>query len=407
MKVLAVVGTRPEAIKMAPVITTARVRGIDVVVCATAQHREMLDQVLGLFRIVPEHDLDLMRPDQSLSDLTARAMLGLTPVITAEKPDWLLVQGDTTTAMVAALASFYARVSVGHVEAGLRTGDLERPFPEEMNRRVVDVVSAAHFVPTPTSRDNLKREGYAEDTLHVVGNTVVDALLATRELPCPEQALAAVPKLAPHERLVVVTAHRRESFGEGMRNIARALQRIARAHADVRLVYPLHPNPNVQAPMRELLANEPRVHLIPPLDYLPFIHLMARAYLIVSDSGGVQEEAPSLGVPALVLRETTERPEAIAAGCVRLVGVVEESIFRAADELLSDAQAHARMAHAVNPYGDGRAAERIVAILAGEPWTPFVAERSGAAAGVAGAQLARLGARGGRREAAGWGSRDG
>lgn len=380
MKVLAVVGTRPEAIKMAPVITTARRRGVDVVVCATAQHRDMLDQVLGLFRIVPEHDLDLMRPNQSLSDLSARALTGLTPVIAQEQPDWLLVQGDTTTAMIAGLASFYARVRVGHVEAGLRTGDLERPFPEEMNRRVVAVLAAAHFAPTATARDNLLREGTAPETVHVVGNTVVDALLATRALPCPPEALAAVPALLPGERLVVVTAHRRESFGEGMRQIARALQRIARAHADVRLVYPLHPNPNVQAPMREILADEPRVHLVPPLDYLPFIHLMSRAYLIVSDSGGVQEEAPSLGVPALVLRETTERPEAVAEGCVRLVGVDEETIVAAASELLTSPAAYARMARAVNPYGDGEAAERIVSILQREPWVPFVPQRAATSA---------------------------
>lgn len=376
MKVLAVVGTRPEAIKMAPVITTARRRGIDVVVCATAQHRDMLDQVLGLFRIVPEHDLDLMRPNQSLSDLSARALTGLTPVIAQEQPDWLLVQGDTTTAMIAGLASFYARVRIGHVEAGLRTGDLERPFPEEMNRRVVAVLAAAHFAPTSTARDNLLREGTASDVVHVVGNTVVDALVATRALACPPEALSAVPELLPGERLVVVTAHRRESFGEGMRQIARALKRIARAHADVRLVYPLHPNPNVQAPMREILADEPRVHLIPPLDYLPFIHLMSRAYLIVSDSGGVQEEAPSLGVPALVLRETTERPEAVAEGCVRLVGVDEETIVAAASELLTNPAAYARMARAVNPYGDGQAADRIVSILKQEKWQPFMPQRA-------------------------------
>jgi len=380
MKVLAVVGTRPEAIKMAPVITAGREHGLDVVVCATAQHRDMLDQVLGLFRIVPEHDLDLMRPDQSLSDLSARALVGLTPVIAQEKPDWLLVQGDTTTAMIAALAGFYARVRVGHVEAGLRTGDLARPFPEEMNRRVVAVLTAAHFAPTASARDNLLREGTATDVVHVVGNTVVDALLATRALPCPPEALAAVPALAPDERLVVVTAHRRESFGEGMRQIARALQRIARAFPDVRLVYPVHPNPNVQGTMREILGAEPRVHLVPPLDYLPFIHLMSRAHLIISDSGGVQEEAPSLGVPALVLRETTERPEAVAEGCVRLVGVREETIVAAATELLSDQAAYARMARAVNPYGDGVAAERIVSILNDEPWRPFVPERAGSAA---------------------------
>ncbi|HEY8514999.1 MAG TPA: UDP-N-acetylglucosamine 2-epimerase (non-hydrolyzing) [Candidatus Binatia bacterium] len=371
MKLLVVAGTRPEAIKLAPVIDVGRRRGCEVVVCATAQHREMLDQVLRLFDIVPDHDLDLMRPNQTLPDLTARALSAISPVIDEVRPDWVVVQGDTTTAMVAGLAAFYARVPVAHVEAGLRTGDLARPFPEELNRRVVDVLSAAHFVPTPTSRDNLRAEGFSDATLYVVGNTVVDALLAARAMECPP--IPAVPELAPGERLVLVTAHRRESFGEGMRQIARALRRIVRTHEDVRLVYPVHPNPNVGAPMRETLGDEPRVHLIPPLDYLPFVHLMARAYLVISDSGGVQEEAPSLGVPALVMRETTERPEAIAAGCVRLCGVTEEGIFAAAHELLTDTAAHARMARAINPYGDGHAAERIVSILRGEPWTPFVA----------------------------------
>jgi UDP-N-acetylglucosamine 2-epimerase len=312
-----------------------------------------------------------MRPNQSLSELTARAVSAVDPVIEKEKPDWVIVQGDTTTAMVGALVGFYRGVPVGHVEAGLRTGDLQRPFPEELNRRIVDIVCAAYFAPTARARDVLLREGTAAATVHLTGNTVVDALLAMRARPCPAEALAEVPDLAPGERLVVVTAHRRESFGGGMEAIARALARVARRHPDVRIVYPVHPNPNVRAPMLAHLAGVDRVHLIDPLPYLPFVHLLSRAHLIVSDSGGVQEEAPSFGVPALILREVTERPEGIEAGAVRLIGVGEDAIAGAIDELLSDDDAWRRMARVVNPYGDGRAAERIVSILLGEPWTPF------------------------------------
>jgi UDP-N-acetylglucosamine 2-epimerase (non-hydrolysing) len=370
VKLLAVVGTRPEAIKMAPLVAAARRHGDQVVVCATAQHREMLDRVLELFDIRPDHDLDLMRPDQSLADLTARAVAALDPVVVRERPDWVLVQGDTTTAMVGALVAFYRGVPVGHVEAGLRTGDLRRPFPEELNRRVADLVSGAHFAPTARARDVLLREGADPATVHVTGNTVVDALAAMRARPCPA-ALAAAPAIGADERLIVVTAHRRESFGEGMPAIARALAGVARRHPDVRIVVPVHPNPSARGPMLRHLGGIDRVHLIDPVPYLPFVHLLARAYLIVSDSGGIQEEAPSLGVPALVLREVTERPEAIEAGAVRLVGVEERAIAAAVDSLLDDRQARERMARVVNPYGDGHAAERIVAILAGEPWTPF------------------------------------
>jgi UDP-N-acetylglucosamine 2-epimerase (non-hydrolysing) len=371
MKVLVVLGTRPEAIKMAPVVDEARHRGIDVEVCVTAQHRSMLDQALGLFGIVPDRDLDLMVPNQTLAGLTARAMTALDALIAASQPDWLLVQGDTTTALVAALCAFYHRVRVGHVEAGLRTYDLARPFPEELNRRVADAVSTAHFVPTEGSAENLRREGIDEATIYLTGNTVVDALQTILRRPPPEGFAAEFGDLARGGRLVLVTAHRRESFGSGMEQIARALLRISRAHPDVQIVYPVHRNPNVRSVMHDTLSGVPRVHLIDPLDYLSFVHLMARAHLILSDSGGVQEEAPSLGVPALVLRETTERPEAIAAGATRLVGVEEDPIFAAADELLSDSRAHARMARAVNPYGDGRAAQRIVSILCGEAWSPF------------------------------------
>ncbi len=360
---------------MAPVVGEARRRGCLVEVCATAQHRGMLDQALDLFGIEPDHDLDLMRPNQTLTGLTARGLTAVDGVIEAARPDWLLVQGDTTTAMVAALAAFYRRVPVAHVEAGLRTGDLEHPFPEELNRIIADRVSQAHFVPTSTSADNLRREGLSADTVYVTGNTVVDALrqITARGLDRSSQDVGVT--IGPNERLVLVTAHRRESFGDGMRAIARAITRIAADHPDVRIVYPVHPNPNVRGTMQEMLADVARVHLIEPLDYDGFVSLMSRAYLILSDSGGVQEEAPSLGVPALVLRTTTERPEAVAAGAVRLVGVEEDAIVAAANRVLRDPIEHERMAQAVNPYGDGRASERIVSILGGESWGPFVPGR--------------------------------
>ena len=371
MKLLVVVGTRPEAIKLAPVVAEARARGCDVDVCATAQHRGMLDQVLDLFGIEPDYDLDLMTPNQTLSSLTARALTAVDDVVEKVRPDWLVVQGDTTTAMVAALAAFYRKVPVAHVEAGLRTLDLAHPFPEELNRIIADRVSTAHFVPTPSSAENLRREGFAQDTLYVTGNTVVDALRRIQARAEGKPPADFGVDVAADERLVLVTAHRRESFGEGLRSIARALMKIAASHDDVRIVYPVHPNPNVREVMEETLSGAPRIHMIEPLDYDGFVGLMARAHLILSDSGGVQEEAPSLGVPALVLRTTTERPEAVAAGAVRLVGVDEDTIVEAARSLLTDADAYARMAHAVNPYGDGRASERIVSILLGEPWDAF------------------------------------
>lgn len=371
MKIVAVVGTRPEAIKVAPVVHAARRRGVDTVVCATAQHREMLDQVLTLFDLEADIDLDLMEPGQTLASLSARALTALDEAFGAVRPDCILVQGDTTTAMIAALAGFYRGIPVGHIEAGLRTGDLARPFPEELNRRVADTISAMHFVPTTSARENLRTEGFAAHSLHVTGNTVVDALHWVRGLDGDGLAEFADSLPEPEARMVLVTAHRRESFGEGMREIASAMRRIAHAHPDVHLVYPVHPNPQVRTVMEAELGGLKRVSLLPPLAYRPFVELMARAELILSDSGGVQEEAPALGVPALVMRETTERPEAVDAGAVRLVGVRADSIFSAADELLTNPAAHARMARAINPYGDGQAAERIVSILLEEPWEPF------------------------------------
>ena len=372
LKILTVFGTRPEAIKLFPLIHALDADPrFDSRVCISAQHREMLDQVLSLFAIDPDIDLDLMEPGQTLASLTARALLALDKVLEDVAPDRVLVQGDTTTAMVAALAAFYRRIPVGHVEAGLRTGDLARPFPEELNRRVADAVSGHHFLPTERARQNLIAEGFAEETLAVTGNTVVDALQWVRGQAPMDPGSFGMDAFADTDRLVLVTAHRRESFGAGMQAIARALTQIVTDNPDVRIVYPLHPNPNVRPVMEEALGAVDRVHLLPPLDYLPFVQLMAEATLILSDSGGVQEEAPSLGVPALVLRETTERPEAVDAGAVRLVGLETGTIVREANHLLQNPEAHAEMAVAVNPYGDGLASRRIVSILLGENWQEF------------------------------------
>lgn len=369
MKLLAVIGTRPEAIKMAPVVREARSRGCAIEVCAAAQHRELLDQALRPFGIDPEYDLDLMQPGQSLADLTARAIERIDVLLARVAPQWVLVQGDTTTTLAASLAAFYQGRKVAHIEAGLRTRDLAQPFPEELNRIVVDRVAAAHFVPTPAARENLLREGLPARTLHLTGNTVIDALQWIRGNP----GRSASPNQAarPGERRVVATIHRRESFGPALESIGRALRRIADRHEDVRLILPLHPNPNVRPVLEALLGGHPRISLVEPMDYPEFVEMMAGASLILSDSGGVQEEAPSLGVPALFLRATTERPEAIEAGAVRLVPPDEDGIVAAAEGVLGDPCEHARMARAVNPYGDGRAAERIVSILRGESWEPF------------------------------------
>ncbi|MCW4454295.1 UDP-N-acetylglucosamine 2-epimerase (non-hydrolyzing) [Flavobacterium sp. MXW15] len=363
-KVMVVFGTRPEAIKMAPVVQALQAHpGLTPQVVVTAQHRQMLDQVLELFGLVPDEDLDLMAPSQTLPDLFARILTGMSRVLAHRKPDLVLVHGDTSTTLATALAAFYARIPVAHVEAGLRTGDLTAPWPEEANRRLTAPLSALHFAPTAAARDNLIAEGIAAGNIHVTGNTVIDALLevVTRieQDPALRSGLDAMfPFLQPDHRIVLVTGHRRENFGAGMENIARALADIAAAR-DVQVVYPVHLNPSVQEPMRRLLGGTPRVHLIEPLDYLPFVHLMSRAHLIITDSGGIQEEAPSLGKPVLVMRDTTERPEAVEAGTVRLVGTDRGRIVAESIRLLDDDGAHAAMARAHNPYGDGRAAARI------------------------------------------------
>ncbi len=368
MKILVIFGTRPEAIKMAPVIRRLKqTEGIETRVCVTAQHRQMLDQVLDLFAITPDFDLDIMTPGQDLTDITAAILLALRGILTADPHDRLLVHGDTTTTMAAALAGFYARVPVAHVEAGLRTGNPLAPWPEEMNRSLVGRLADLHFAPTETARHALLAEGVAPDRILVTGNTVIDALLDITARfdadPTLDAAMRArFPFLDPARKLILVTGHRRENFGQGFENICTALRRIAQ-QSEAQIVYPVHLNPNVQEPVRRLLGHIPTIHLVEPQDYLPFVWLMRQAHLILTDSGGVQEEAPSLGIPVLVMRETTERPEAVEAGTVRLVGTDADKIHAEAMHLLTDRRAHEAMAHALNPYGDGHAAERIAQAL--------------------------------------------
>lgn len=358
-RIICVIGTRPEAIKMAPVILALKKESwVDVRVLATAQHRHMLDQVLSAFAIEPDIDLDIMRPNQALTTLTARLLLDLDDVLQAEKPDVVLAQGDTTTVMTVALACFYHRIPFGHVEAGLRTGDMYNPFPEEMNRTVAGRLSRWHFAPTQGSRHNLLREGVADTTIHVTGNTVIDALMtvAKRDL---DIGIA----LDSSKRMILVTAHRRENFGEPFRQVCRAIRALADAYENIEILYPVHPNPNVAGMAHALLTDHPRIRLCAPLDYLPFVAAMKQAYLILSDSGGVQEEAPALGKPVLVLRRETERPEAVAEGVVKLVGPDCDAIMAESIRLLDDPAYYASMARGVSPYGDGHAAERIVSIL--------------------------------------------
>jgi UDP-N-acetylglucosamine 2-epimerase (non-hydrolysing) len=372
-RILCVFGTRPEAIKMAPLVQALRADPrFEAKLCVTAQHRQMLDQVLELFALEPDFDLDVMRPGQDLTDLTAAILRAMRAVFAAFVPDLVLVHGDTATTLAASLASYYHRVPVGHVEAGLRTGDLYAPWPEEANRKLTSALARLHFAPTATARDNLLAEGVAPESVHVTGNTVIDALLAVVGRIEADEGLRAGLEarfgfLAPDRRLLLVTGHRRESFGAGFRRICAALAETARRHPDLDVVYPVHLNPNVQEPVRRSLSGIANVHLIDPLDYLPFVYLMHRAHLILTDSGGVQEEAPSLGKPVLVMRETTERPEAVLAGTVRLVGTDPDAILPAIDTLLTDPCAYERMSFAHNPYGDGRACPRILDALAGLP----------------------------------------
>ncbi|WP_018132972.1 non-hydrolyzing UDP-N-acetylglucosamine 2-epimerase [Effusibacillus pohliae] len=359
IRVLTVFGTRPEAIKMAPLVKELEkaAPAIDSKVCVTAQHRQMLDQVLEIFQIEPDYDLDIMEPRQTLTGITLKALEGLEQVLAEVEPHIVLVHGDTTTTFVAALAAFYRQVAIGHVEAGLRTYDKYSPFPEEMNRQLTGVMADLHFAPTRESARNLLQERKNPERIFVTGNTAIDAMKTTVRTDYSHPILDAIGE---GRRLIFMTAHRRENIGEKMENIFRAVRRIVEDHDDVALVYPVHLNPAVQEPARAILGGHPRVHLIDPLDVVDTHNFMARAYLILTDSGGIQEEAPSLGVPVLVLRDTTERPEGIAAGTLKLAGTDEATVYRLAYELLNDPQAHRAMAIAANPYGDGLAAERIV-----------------------------------------------
>ncbi|OUM85048.1 MAG: UDP-N-acetylglucosamine 2-epimerase [Bacillus thermozeamaize] len=379
MKVLSVFGTRPEAIKMAPVVHRLRqMPGIRSYVCVTAQHRQMLDQVLEAFAIDPNYDLNIMTPRQSLTQITTRVLEGLERIIQELRPDLILVHGDTTTSFAAALAAFYHHVAVGHVEAGLRTYDKNAPYPEEMNRQLVGVLADLHFAPTKWAAENLRRERKPSGQIWITGNTVIDALATTVR---PDYSHPVLEKIAG-KKMVLMTAHRRENIGEPLRRICRAVLRLVEEHPEIAVVYPVHLNPAVQETVREGLGGHPRIHLIEPLDVLDFHNFEARAHLILSDSGGVQEEAPAFGVPVLVLREKTERPEGVEAGTLRLVGTDEERIFAEADRLLRDEDAYRRMAQAANPYGDGQAAARIARAIGyhfgfeKEPPEPFSPQAS-------------------------------
>ncbi|MBB3763505.1 non-hydrolyzing UDP-N-acetylglucosamine 2-epimerase [Sphingomicrobium lutaoense] len=366
-KILSVFGTRPEAIKMAPVVKALESDPrFDGRVCVTAQHRQMLDQVLDLFGLEPDHDLDLMQPGQDLTDITAKVLTGMRAVLDEERPDMVLVHGDTTTTLAASLAAFYARIPVGHVEAGLRTGNPESPWPEEINRKAAATVTSLHFAPTKRSRQNLLAEGYPDEDIIVTGNTVIDALLDVVARIEHDEALraslAAMSPTDPERRTILVTGHRRENFGGGFERICEAIGKLA-DRDDVEIIYPVHLNPNVKGPVEEKLGNKPNVRLIEPLDYLPFVDLMRRADIVLTDSGGIQEEAPSLGKPVLVMRDNTERPEAVEAGTVELVGTDASTIVAATTRLLDDQTAYRAMSRAHNPYGDGKASGRILDAL--------------------------------------------
>jgi len=372
MKVLSVFGTRPEAVKMAPIVRLLRqTDGIESRVCVTAQHRQMLDQVLELFQIKPDYDLDLMRDGQTMAQVSAGIFTHLDPILEEFKPDWVLAVGDTTTVVTTSLLAFYRRIKFGHVEAGLRTHNKWHPFPEEINRRLATVTADLHFAPTTWSQGNLLREGVDEKTIVVTGNSVIDALKFVAEQDEPQEIQELRSSLGigrpgsrepATKRLILVTAHRRENFGQPIENICHALKELAQ-RTDIEIVYPVHLNPNVQEPVNRILKNIERITLLPPLDYLPLVHLMKRATLILTDSGGLQEEAPTFAIPVLVLREVTERPEGIDAGTLKLVGTETSRIVQEAKRLLEDPVEYAKMAKASNPYGDGRAAERIVSAV--------------------------------------------
>jgi UDP-N-acetylglucosamine 2-epimerase len=364
MKVITVFGTRPEAIKMAPLVKKLKEEpGIEALLCVTAQHREMLDQVMDLFGLVPDYDLNIMKQNQTISQITSNVLMGLEEVFKQEKPDMILVHGDTTTTFAASLAAFYQQIKVGHVEAGLRTYDKYSPYPEEMNRVLTGRIADLHFAPTERNRQNLLKEGIADESIVITGNTVIDALLQVAGKPYEfeDETLKTID--FEKRRVITVTCHRRENLGENMEQIFTAIRDIAAEFEDTEIIYPVHMNPKVRETAGRILGNAGRVHLIEPLQYQPFVNLMARSYLIITDSGGMQEEAPSLGKPVLVVRRETERPEAIEAGTVKLAGVSRDTIYQMTKELLANEEAYGKMAYAVNPYGDGHACERIIKTL--------------------------------------------
>jgi len=370
-KIMPVIGTRPEAIKLAPVIKELEKypKEFVVVVVTTAQHRQMLDQVLGLFKITPFYDLDIMEDNQTLPGTTARIIEKFAPIVRREKPDWILVQGDTTTTFISALIGFYYKIRIGHIEAGLRTHNKYRPFPEEINRRLTGVLTDFHFAPTERAKRNLFSEGIPEENIFVTGNTVIDALLITLEKLKEDKSMLQHLNSqfsfinSKSTKLILVTAHRRENFGEPLKNICLALKEIVEVNSDVEVIYPVHLNPNVQNPVDRILEGNERVHLINPLDYQSFVYLMNKSYFILTDSGGIQEEAPSLGKPVLVLREVTERPEAVEAGTVKVVGLNKNKIIQETQTLLDDEILYEKMSKATNPYGDGKTAKKIVEVL--------------------------------------------
>ncbi|KQW81719.1 UDP-N-acetyl glucosamine 2-epimerase [Devosia sp. Root413D1] len=373
---LLVFGTRPEAIKMLPLVKALAVEpALEVRVCVTAQHRQMLDQALALFEVQPDYDLDVMTAAQGLEQITTAVLTGLSAILDAWRPDRVLVHGDTATAMAAALAAFYKKIPVGHVEAGLRSGDPLQPWPEEVNRRLIDVIADQFYTPTAETRDNLLREGAPRAAVYLTGNTVIDALMMMAARVENEPGLAAglaesFSYLEPGRPLLLVTGHRRENFGQPLLDICAAIAELARTHR-LQVVYPIHPNPNVQGPVRQVLAGVPHVHLVEPLDYLPFVYLMKRSHAILTDSGGIQEEAPALGKPVFVTRNVTERPEAVAAGTVELVGTDQRTIVERVGRVFSPAGEHERMARRINPYGDGRASRRIADLLVGRKMKEF------------------------------------
>jgi UDP-N-acetylglucosamine 2-epimerase (non-hydrolysing) len=368
MKILIVIGTRPEAIKMVPVFNELK-KDFEVKICVTAQHREMLDQVLELFNIKPDYDLNLMSPNQNLFDLTSNILLGMKNVLISDKPDLVLVHGDTSTTMASSLAAFYLNISVGHVEAGLRTNDIYSPFPEEANRQITTLMASYHFAPTIEARKNLLSLNIPDERITVTGNTVIDTLFSVREraklVSFPDHFLSKLTFLEkpPYPRIVLITGHRRENFGDGFEQICLALYDLAKANLDVEFIYPVHLNPNVREPANRVLSGLNNVHLVAPLDYLLFVKLMDISYLILTDSGGIQEEAPSLGKPVLVMRDSTERPEAVSAGTVKLVGAERNAILESVNQLLSNSKYYNKMAMSSNPYGDGNASKKIKKFL--------------------------------------------